>query len=105
MNPDPPTRESGFNTKMRWATLLILVLPWTAAADSKPAPPKTASTAPPPTSSDPTPLTRTPSVQPFLVFDPPPPPVKSLRLEALRIAGERSDSDWRYPEPEPIAGF
>ncbi len=51
------------------------------------------------------PLTRTPSVAPFLVFDPPPPPVKSLRLEALRVAGERVDSDWRYPDPGPVFGY
>ena len=44
-------------------------------------------------------------MQHFLVFDPPPPPLKSLRLEALRIAGERSEADWRFPEPEPIVGF
>jgi len=77
--------------------------PSTATTPSKP----TSTTLPSPstTSSDPTPLTRTPSVQPFLVFDPPPPPVKSLRLEALRIAGERSEADWRFPEPEPIMGF
>jgi hypothetical protein len=44
-------------------------------------------------------------VQPFLVFDPPPPLVPSLRLEAARIAGERFENDWRYPEPGPIFGF
>jgi hypothetical protein len=53
----------------------------------------------------PQPLTRTPSVAPFLVFDPPAPPVKSLRLEALRVAGERVDSDWRYPDPGPVFGY
>ncbi len=55
--------------------------------------------------STPQPLTRTPTVQPFLVFDPPPKPVPSLRLEALRIAGERADNDWRYPTPEPLFGY
>jgi len=32
--------------------------------------------------------------------DKPPPP--SLRLEAARVAAERFDGDWRYPEPGPL---
>src|SRR5690242_1178616 len=73
----------------------------TPASSTQPAPAN--DPAPAPNASPP--LTRTPTVQPYLVFDPPPPPVKSLRLEALRIAGERADSDWRYPSPEPIFGY
>ena len=58
-----------------------------------------------PASSDPSPMTRRPSAAPYLVLDVPAPPVPSLRLEAVRIAGERADGDWRYPEPGPMAGF
>ncbi|HEY5923762.1 MAG TPA: hypothetical protein VIV11_18900 [Kofleriaceae bacterium] len=97
---------------MRWVPLLLVSIAGTAAADpaAKPQPPSKPATAPPsapaPTTvNDPQPLTRAPTVAPFLVFDPPPPPVKSLRIEALRIAGERSEADWRFPEPEPIMGF
>lgn len=46
-----------------------------------------------------------PSAAPFLVFDPPPPPPPSLRIEALRIAGERAENDWRFPTPEPVFGW
>src|SRR5687768_12286873 len=51
------------------------------------------------------PLTRAPSAQPFRVFDPPKPVPPSLRLEAIRVAGERADNDWRYPGPGPIVGM
>jgi hypothetical protein len=78
---------------MRRVMLLVMLAAGPAAADPRA------------TAGDPQPLTRAPSVQPFLVFDPPPAPVKSLRLEALRIAGERSDSDWRYPDPGPVLGY
>ena len=30
--------------------------------------------------------------------------VPSLRLEALRVIGERQDQDWRYPEPGTLGG-
>lgn len=78
--------------RSRIVVLALMTLAAPAAAD-------------PPATTDPQPLTRTPTVQPFLVFDPPPAPVPSLRLEALRIAGERADNDWRYPEPGPILGL
>jgi hypothetical protein len=87
---DPTTSVSVFNMAMRWL-LLLTAMVGTAYADDPP--------------SNPQPLTRAPTVAPFLVFDPPPPPVASLRLEALRIAGERADNDWRYPTPEPIFGL
>jgi hypothetical protein len=101
----PTTSVRVFNMDMRWVMLLVTASVGTAYAD----PPKTA----PPPANDPgpqpvvgaQPLTRTPTVAPFLVFDPPPPPVASLRLEALRIAGERADNDWRYPTPEPVFGY
>jgi hypothetical protein len=76
---------------MRRVMLLVMLAAGTATAD--------------PQSTDPAPLTRAPSVQPFLVFDPPPPPAKSLRLEALRVAGERFEADWRYPDPGPVLGY
>jgi hypothetical protein len=123
VNSDPLRPERVFNGGMRRVMLLLTVMAGTAAADkpakpSKPAKPRsstptasaptssTAATAPattPVTSAQP--LSLTPSAQPYLVFDPPPPPVKSLRLEALRIAGERAESDWRFPTPEPIFGY
>ena len=90
-----------FNTDMRRVMFLVAALTSTAYADDPVTTP--ASNPTPVTSAQP--LTRTPTVQPFLVFDPPPQPVPSLRLEALRIAGERADNDWRYPTPEPIFGY
>jgi hypothetical protein len=53
---------------------------------------------------DPPPLTRKPT-GPLLVFDVPKPPPVSLRLEAVRVAGDRFEGDWRYPEPGPIFGY
>jgi hypothetical protein len=93
--------------------LALTALVASAAADpAKPsavAPSAAASSAPAAPATDPQPaaqpISRAPSVQPFLVFDPPPPLVPSLRLEALRIAGERADNDWRYPEPGPVLGY
>ena len=35
----------------------------------------------------------------------PPKPVPSLRLEAVRIAGEQFLGEWRLPEPSPLVGF
>jgi hypothetical protein len=32
-------------------------------------------------------------------------PVPSLRLEAVRVAGERFEGDWRYPEPGTLGGI
>lgn len=31
--------------------------------------------------------------------------VPSLRLEAVRVAGERFEGDWRYPEPGTLGGI
>jgi hypothetical protein len=96
---DPTTSIRVFNIDMRWALLLLTASVGTAYADG----PK--QSARPTPVSDPQPLTRAPTVAPFLVFDPPPQPVPSLRLEALRIAGERADGDWRFPTPEPVFGY
>lgn len=89
--------------------LLVTILVGTASADPAATPAASTSRArdpqPATATNDPAPLTRAPSVAPFLVFDPPPPPVKSLRLEAARIAGERAESDWRYPIPGDVVGF
>jgi hypothetical protein len=35
----------------------------------------------------------------------PPPPVPSLRLEAARVAQEKYDGQWRYPEPGELGGY
>lgn len=77
-----------------------------AGADKASSPPAPASLSPS-SVSDPssTPLARTPNAAPFLVFDPPPPPVPSLRIELLRVAGERAENDWRFPTPEPVFGW
>lgn len=84
----------------------ILMLALTSLVATPAAADPTAPKSPPPASDPaPQPLTRAPSVAPYLVFDPPPPSVPSLRLEALRVAGERTDNDWRYPTPEPIFGW
>ncbi len=95
-------------------TLVVTALVGSASAyadDPKPTPAASAAPAtapkpdPGPPSSGPAPLTRAPSVAPFLVFDPPAPPVKSLRLEAARIAGEVSESNWRYPIPGDVVAY
>lgn len=78
----------------------LAVLAGTAVADpaTDPAPPASPPAAPA--------LTRRPIATPLLTFDELPPlPTPSLRLEALRVAGERADNDWRYPEPGPIASY
>jgi hypothetical protein len=85
---------------MRSGTVVLALTTLVASAAADPRPATAPATAPAPApASDPQPITRSPTVQPFLVFDP------SLRLEALRIAGERADNDWRYPEPGPVLGF
>jgi hypothetical protein len=94
-----------FNEGMSRMTLIALLLvAGTAGADPKPtvptAAPAVASSAPS-TGSSSTPST---VIAPLLLTDMPVLPVPSLRLEAIRIAGERFDLDWRYPEPGPLFG-
>jgi hypothetical protein len=45
-------------------------------------------------------------LSPFVQTDPTPqlPPV-SLRIEAARVAAERFEDSWRYPEPGPVVGL
>ena len=45
-------------------------------------------------------------LSPFVQTDPTPqlPPV-SLRLEAARVAAERFEDSWRYPDPGPVVGY
>ena len=46
-----------------------------------------------------------PVYSPLPLVEPPAKLVPSLRLEGLRIAGERVDSDWRYPTPGAVFGL
>jgi hypothetical protein len=53
-----------------------------------------------------------PPVRPHLVLSPaslstptPQPPPVSLRIEAARVAAERFEDNWRYPDPGPIIGL
>jgi hypothetical protein len=45
-------------------------------------------------------------LSPFVLTDPTPqlPPV-SLRIEAARVAAERFEDSWRYPDPGPMVGL
>jgi hypothetical protein len=81
---------------------MVMLAATAASADpAKPPAPASTSTSPASTStSPPGPLVLTPML---LVEVPKLPPV-SLRLEAVRVAGMRSDTDWRYPEPGPLLG-
>ncbi len=93
----PHERRFGDTRSMRSVNLslaLLLVAASGSAADP---------TAPPASASRPPPAA-TFNVSPLLVFDVPPLPPPSLRLEAARIAGQRADLDWRYPEPGPLFG-
>ena len=91
--------------RLRFSCACVLVIASTASADPSSKPSTSTTTQTTSTTSTPPPLTRAPAVAPFLVFDPPQPVVPSLRLEAIRIAGERADNDWRFPEPGAIAGI
>lgn len=83
--------------------LAVTVLGGVAAAD----PPASSASGDGTSATATTPLSRKPPTAPLLSFDTqiPPPPAPSLRLEALRVAGERADNDWRYPVPAPIGAF
>jgi hypothetical protein len=66
----------------------------------------TAAADPPAASTDPTPPGALFTAAPLLT--PPTRDVKvvpSLRLEAVRVAGERFEGDWRYPEPGTLGGI
>jgi hypothetical protein len=41
----------------------------------------------------------------FLLAPPTKPKVPSLRIEAARVAAERFEDSWRYPDAEPIWGI
>jgi hypothetical protein len=81
------------------ASLVIVATAGLAVAD--PAPPAPAQPAPPaakPTSS----------VLPPSVLLLPPTPVKpevSLRIEAARVAAQRFEDSWRFPDVEPFFGM
>jgi hypothetical protein len=80
---------------LRATALVALLTAGTAAADPAPRAPAPAAAASPSPS---------PVIAPLLLTEMPTLPVPSLRLEAVRIAGERFDLDWRYPEPGPMFG-
>jgi hypothetical protein len=54
---------------------------------------------------DPDPDPPGPRVSALLLAEPTPRPVPSLRLEAMRVLGERFEGDWKLPEPEPLFGY
>src|SRR4051812_29189867 len=85
---------------MRLVGAVVLLVAAAASADpAKPAPAASTVPAPPPHPA------RGPFVlTPMLLVDVPQLPPVSLRLEAVRVAGMRSDTDWRYPEPGPLLG-
>lgn len=86
---------------VRIAVVLLFAASGVASAD-----PAT-STSPPPQPATGSPATRTPLVlTPLNLIETTPalPPV-SLRLEAARIAAERFEDNWRFPEPGPIIGL
>jgi hypothetical protein len=76
--------------------LIIAMTVGTAYAD--PTPTFSATTTSTTTSSQ---LTLTP----LSLFDTPQPIVPSLRLEAARVASERYQDTWRYPDQEAIIGM
>jgi hypothetical protein len=78
----------------RVASIVLVLAAGTAAADpSSSAPAPAAASSGSPAVLAPLRLTEMPTL-----------PVPSLRLEAVRIAGERFDLDWRYPEPATLFG-
>jgi hypothetical protein len=81
----------------RVTLIVVLLASGTAVADPS-------STAPVPAPAA-APAAPSPTViAPLLLTEMPTLPVPSLRLEAVRIAGERFDRDWRYPEPATLFG-
>ena len=58
-------------------------------------------------SADPDPVTVPTFTLQTSMFDvkTPPAPVPSLRLEAARVAQEKYDGQWRYPEPGELGGY
>jgi hypothetical protein len=79
----------------RAIALVVLLAAHTAVADPDPAPAAT---------NDPAPMSSSLVLAPLQLSSVPSLPVPSLRLEAVRIAGERADSDWNYPEVSPLLG-
>ena len=57
--------------------------------------------------ADPTtvPMPPTLTLQTQLFIEKTPSPVPSLRIEAARLAQERYDAQWRYPEPGTLGGY
>jgi hypothetical protein len=89
---------------VRIAVVLLFAASGVGSADPAPS---TSSPSPSPTTSTPAPPTRTPLVlTPLSLIETTPSlPAVSLRLEAARIAAERFEDNWRFPEPGPIIGL
>lgn len=62
--------------------------------------------APGASAADPDPIvTPTFTLQTTLFLEKTPTPVPSLRIEASRVAQERYDGQWRYPEPGTLGSY
>jgi hypothetical protein len=89
---------------MRWTVIVVLTTgTWgglrPVSADPDPSASTSVSSAPDPQGAL---FSSQPLLRPLAPLSAAPP---SLRLEAVRVAGERFAQDWRYPEPGAIAGF
>ena len=80
--------------------LAFMLIATTAAADPKPNVPPVTSIS---TSTITTPSSLT--LTPLTLVEVPQPVVPSLRIEAARVAAERYQDTWRYPEPGALTGF
>jgi hypothetical protein len=82
--------------------LLLVAGIGTAVAQPKPAP-KPAPAPPAPSTSSPTSSSTSSLLAPGLLLLPPTPPdIPSLRIEAARVAAQRFEDSWRYPDVEPV---
>jgi hypothetical protein len=89
------------------ASLVVVATAGMAVADPA-TPPSAPATTPPPAAAAGTTATSTSSLLPPSVLLLPPTPVKpevSLRIEAARVAAERFEDSWRYPDVEPFVGL
>lgn len=81
--------------------LVLVVGVGIAAADPAPAPRSGAATPPAAPPAAPTSSVLPPGV---LLLPPTPPDVPSLRIEAARVASEKFEDSWRFPDVGPLFG-